>query len=487
MRTLRVALAVLPAILVCACSNGSAPSAEIDVIGAPMDPFDTGPRLSPAGQLVRAATAEGLVGLDEQGRVIPALADRWIVTDDGLSYIFRLRDGAWPGGAEISGETAKAALRSALAGLAGTSLGLDLSGVEEIRAMAGRVVEIRLSRPVPDLLQLLAQPELGLVYKGSGGGPMVLRRNGDAAALTPIPPGHLGLPQPAGWRERVRTVLVRAVPAHVATERFATGQVDVVLGGRFESLPLAQAVAGLSRRPLKLDPAPGLFGLAVATSRGWLAVAECREAMALTIDRDAVASALGLGGWGGRAAPVPLPLPATMPGGSWIDRPLAERRAEASARIARCKASHGDPGPLRLALPDGPGAEALHASLAQDFAAIGLALARVPARVPGDLRLLDAVARYPRPDWYLHQLSCATLRGPCSAEADARLAAAQAQTDPAKSAQLLSQAQGISAGAAVFIPLGAPVRWSLVRERVEGFSPNPAAFHPLPPLAGQAL
>ena len=45
---------------------------------------------------MRAATTEGLVGLDAEGQVIPALADRWIVTDDGRSFIFRLRDGTWP-------------------------------------------------------------------------------------------------------------------------------------------------------------------------------------------------------------------------------------------------------------------------------------------------------------------------------------------------------------------------------------------------------
>ena len=108
MRTLRVALVALAAASLSACGIGSAPSAEIDVIGAPGDPFEAGVRLSTAGQLVRAATAEGLVGLDEQGRVIPAVADRWIVTDDGLSYIFRLRDGSWPDGAAISGQCADA-------------------------------------------------------------------------------------------------------------------------------------------------------------------------------------------------------------------------------------------------------------------------------------------------------------------------------------------------------------------------------------------
>lgn len=482
MQSLRVALVTLIAAGLAACGSGTAPTLAIDVVGSSDDPFETGVRLSAAGQLVHAATAEGLVGLDEQGRVIPALADRWIVTGDGLSYIFRLRDGSWPDGTPISGESAREALRGALARLAGTSLALDFAGVDQVRAMAGRVIEIRLRYPAPDLLQLLAQPELGLPHGQTGGGPMTLRRAGAVAILTPIPPGQLGLPQPDDWRTEQRSLSVQALPAHLATERFADGKVDVVLGGRFADLPLAQAVAGLARRPLRLDPAGGLFGLAVVAPRGWLALPDCREALAMAIDRDAIGAALGLGAWG--ATTLIAPAAGGGPGAErWADRTLAERRSEAAARMARCKSRSGDPGPLRLALPDGPGSDALHARLAADLAGIGVGIARVPARASGDLRLVDVVSRSQRPEWYLHQLSCAVLRGPCSEAADARTALIAAQSDPAAAAQLMAEALGALTAANVYIPLGAPVRWSLVRDRVDGFSPNPAAFHPLAAFA----
>jgi ABC-type transport system substrate-binding protein len=85
---------------------------------------------------------------------VPALADRWIVTDDGQSYIFRLRDGTWTDGTPLTGESARAALRQALAPCANRPpscatipFQVELDAIEEVRAMAGRVVEIRLSRP----------------------------------------------------------------------------------------------------------------------------------------------------------------------------------------------------------------------------------------------------------------------------------------------------------------------------------------------------
>lgn len=351
--------------------------------------------------------------------------------------------------------------------------------------MAGRVIEIRLRRPTPDLLQLLAQPEMGLVHDAQGGGPMTLHRSGPVAVLSPIPPSRLGLPQPDDWRSSQRSVNLLALPAHLATQRFSDGKVDVVLGGRFHDLPLAQAVAGIARRPLKLDPAPGLFGLVVTAPRGWLALAECREAMAMAIDRDAIGPALGLSGWAGTTLIVPST--ATAPAVErWADRTLVQRRAEAATRLARCKARSGDPGPLRLPLPNGPGADALHARLAEDLSAVGVALARVPPRSAGDLRLVDVVARSQRPEWYLHQLSCAVLKGPCSEAADRRLLVMEAQTDPAAAAQVAAEALGAQLSANIYIPLGSPVRWSLVRDRVDGFSPNPSAFHPLQPFARMA-
>ena len=201
----RIIAALVLAFALAACGKGDSDRpVEVVVIGAPGAAFIAGPRLSPAAQLLRNATLEGLVGIDEQGRVIPALADRWIVTDDGQSYIFRLRDGTWSDGSPITADSAAAALRRALTPLRGTALGRDLGDLSQIRVMAGRVIELRLAQPVPDLLQLLAQPELGLAYRGRGNGPMALRRNGDTARLIPIAPEKRGLPAEDGWNGRFR-------------------------------------------------------------------------------------------------------------------------------------------------------------------------------------------------------------------------------------------------------------------------------------------
>lgn len=436
-----------------------------------------------AVQAVRSATAEGFVGLDEQGRVVPALADRWIVTDDGQSYIFRLRDGTWADGAPLTGETARAALRQALVDLKGGALAHDFEAVDEVRAMAGRVVEIRLTRPVPEFLQLLAQPELGLSRRGRGTGPMAQRRDGQVTVLTPIAPEKRGLPAVKDWAEQVRTVRLSAGTAKQALDRFENDNGVVVLGGTFIHWP-ALADARVPRGAIRLDPVVGLFGLAPVHADGFLGAAENREAVAMALDRDALTQALQAPGWAGTTRIVS---PATEGASAlvaerWTGLSPAQRQAAAAARVARWRARHGD-FTLRLALPRGLGADVLFARLSADLAAAGFKLERVGEGDIADLRLVDTVARYSRAGWFFTQLSCAARPKVCSPGADASYAAAITLSDPAARARQLAQAEAELMAANTFIPLGPPLRWSLAASDTIGFSTNRWGIHPLLPLA----
>ena len=113
---------------------------------------------------------------------------------------------------------------------------------------------------------------------------------------------------------------------------------------------------------------------------------------------------------------------------------------------------------------------------------IGLGAARVDPTEPADLRLIDRVADYGRPEWFLHQLSCAPAVPACSEEGDAVLAAV-ATAEPQARAGLLGEAEAKITAANGFIPFARPLRWSLVRADVTGFAVNPWGVHPLLPLA----
>jgi ABC-type oligopeptide transport system substrate-binding subunit len=465
----------------CGPSDGGGP-VRVAIIGTPESLFQQGVRLSPAAQHLRAASYEGMVALDASGQVIPALAERWIVTDDGLSYIFRLRDSTWPDGEEISAEDIRGLLREAIARLDGTSLGLDLANVRDIRAMTTRVIEVRLSGPMPDFLRVLAQPELGMVKSGSGAGPMVMSRDeGTALArLTALPPQARGLPAREDWEEIARPLTLEAKSAQAAVEAFSRGDVNLVLNGSLIDFPLAE-VGPLSRGTVQVDPALGLLGLVVRRETGLLADAPQREALSMAIDRSALIQPFGLGGWQESSWIVPPDAFAQppYPDSRWEGLSLDERRAAARARVQAWRSASGAEPVVRVGLPEGRGGNLLFRQLAQAWAEIGVAAVRTKPGTGADLELRDTLARYAAPGWYLNQFHCSLKIGLCSPEADALARRAMTERDPAVRDRLLAEAHAALIAREVYIPLGAPVRWSLVRGSINNYVANPWGLHPL--------
>ena len=462
------------------CGLGDDGTVDVAFMESEGSLFSDATRLSSGGQHVRAATRSGLVALDAQGEVVPALADRWNVIEDGSVFVFRLRDGNWPNGEELTATSVRDALQRAIRSLRGTSLGLDLVPIDEVRAMAGRVIEIRLASPMPDLLQLLAQPELGLTHGAGETGPMVLERGEEGNLLTMRPPPERGLPEEEGWQDYTRVIRVAGLEPEEAIARFDDGDVEVVLGGRLDSLPQVD-LGPLSRGTVRLDPTIGLFGLRVLRARGALATPELREAVSMAIDRPALVAAFNVGGWTptNRIVPPDLPDDPGMVGERWEGLTVDQRRATAAARLA------GVSGPrtLALAIGNSPGEDLLLRELAGQLATVGITLVRARTAAEADMALADRVARYASPRWFLNQFNCILDDGLCSIEADRLAGRALDERDPALRAQLIGQAEAALTEANVYIPFGSPLRWSLVRGSVDGFVPNPWGFHPLQDMA----
>lgn len=467
-----------------ACGRGSEGSIDVAVIGDPAELFATGNRLAPPGELVRAATTQGLIRIDEAGQLVPGIAERWIVTEDGESYIFRIREMDLPGGKRLDARAVQQALTRAMAGLKGTTLGLDLAQVRDVRAMTGRVIEIRMKSPMPGFLQLLAQPELGIAIGGTPSGPMTMARVGSGeVALTALPPEARGLPAQPDWAEGVRPIRLRAQSATLATNGFSDGRYALVLGGTLASLPLAD-VGPLSRGTVRLDSALGLLGLDVLQAKGFLAEAANREALAMALDRDALIQPFNLAGWVPTTRIVAPGLPGDpgLVAERWGAMDLDARRAIASERAGRWKAANGSALTLRVALPDGPGSDLLFEGLASQLAEVGIALTRAPDDSQADLALRDRVARFAGARWFLNQFHCGVSSAICSEDVDFLVELAVVARDPAEQANYLAEAEAALANYNAYIPIGAPIRWSLVRSGVIGFAENAWAIHPLFPL-----
>jgi ABC-type oligopeptide transport system substrate-binding subunit len=228
-----------------------------------------------------------------------------------------------------------------------------------------------------------------------------------------------------------------------------------------------------------------LFGLRVVRSEGFLGRPENREALSLAIDRETLLQPFNVGGWLATTRIVPPGLPGQHmePAERWAGTTLDERQEEAARRVAAWKKASGGELVIRIALPEGPGGDLLFGRLGRNFTTVGITVVKVAPNESADLRLVDSVARYGEPQWFLNQFHCGYSGGLCSSTVDRLVAQAQATRDAAEARRLLAQAEAQLTSLQAFIPFGAPIRWSLVRSNVTGFAANRWGFHPLPPLA----
>ena len=471
-------LALLAALILTAtaCRQRDDGTVNVTVIGPKPRLVDPASGLvRPGDEMLLSAVGQGLVRFDARGEIEPGLAERWNVSDDGLSYVFRLAKGAWPSGRPITAKEIVRLFKRQIVAASHNPIKDSVGAIDEIVAMTDRVIEIRLVAPRPNFLQLLAQPEFGLLRDGEGSGPFRLSDK-------PQPGGLLRLSRevlaPDGDQARREIVFLSGTPAAQAIRAFADRKADLVLGGSFVDLPLTRN-AGLPRAALRFDPVAGLFGLIPARKGGPLAERDVRLLLSEAVDRDALVAALavpdlapratvlqpGLEGLGDPIAP------------AWQAEPPDVRRARLVAEANRLFGDAERP-ILRIALPEGPGARILLNRLARDWAPLGIRVEPAAKGIATDLRLVDAVAPSTSPAWFLREFRCG-VTPICDPKADELLDAARTAPVAAQRSALLTEAARMIDDATLFLPIAAPVRWSLVSPAVPGFALNRFARHPL--------
>ncbi|QNA82899.1 ABC transporter substrate-binding protein [Sphingomonas sp. So64.6b] len=429
------------------------------------------------GRLLLDSTAQGLVRFDASGQIEPGIAERWIVIDDGMSYIFRLRDAEWSDGRPVTAEDVVTVLRRQIQRGSRNPLLPFLTAIDEIVEMTPEVIEVRLKRPRPDLLKLFAQPELAVfrTRPPGGSGPFRITNAGKRdvtlhPAFDPArsPDEVVAEPGPAA---NVQLIGERAARAIL---RFAARDSDLVSGGTFVDWPLlAHAdIAPVNRR---LDPAAGLFGLVVANREGFLGDTRNRLAVAAAIDRDAIVAAFS-SDWTSATQLLPEQLDSARPAMApdWAALSIADRYALARARVDEWRADKTDPPRLRIAMPTGPGATILYGMIGASLHRVGIDTVRVALDADTDLRLIDAVAPYDSARWYL-----GTACSPCGEATLAAIEAARDAPSTALRARHLAEADAALAADGAFIPIARPLRWSLVALRLRQWQGNSRAWHPL--------
>ena len=432
--------------------------------------------LTTSDEVFLSNVAQGLVSFDASGNIVSGLAERWTVSDDGLSYIFRIASANWPDGRKITAEQVARLLKRQIAGRSHNSLKDSLGGIEDIIPMTDRVIEISLAAPRPNMLSLLAQPQMPILRDGQGTGPF---------AATPGPNGDIRLTReivsPDDETTTREELLLGGAPAQSAIQAFAAGKADLVLGGTFADLPNVQFVK-LPRGTLRFDPASGLFGLVPTKAGGSLDKPEVRQLLSQAIDRDTLIAALGVPGLAPRATllePGLEGVPAVV-APAWQATAYAERVPGLQMQANRLFPKSPKP-TIRIALPDGSGADLLLRLFQRDWGALGFTVERVTSAAAADFALIDQVAPSSSPAWFVRHFRCDAV-AVCNKDADALMDAARQTPVPAQRYAFLVQAAALIDGSELFLPIAAPVRWSLVSARVQNFSGNRYARHTLTDL-----
>jgi len=462
-----------------ACRQEREGTVRVVVIGG--QPRLTDPvngELSAPDSVLLENVGQGLVRFDASGNIVGGLAERWNVSDDGLSYIFRIASTNWSDGRKVTAPQVAKLLKRQIALHSHNPLKDTLGAIDDIVAMTDRVIEIRLSAPRPNLLAVLAQPYLAVVRSGQGTGPFTAAANEKGMGELRLTRNIISSDEETAQKEEV---ILAGQPVEQAVSSFAAGRADLVLGGTFADLAYAQRTK-LPRGSLQFDPASGLFGLMPLRAGNGLGSPEGRRLLSQALDRDLFITALGVPGLAPRATVLEagldgLAAPA-LP--AWLATALANRLAGLRADADRVFGKGPRP-TIRIALPKGPGAELLLRALARSWGALGFPVEPAAGDTEADFRLVDEVAPSSSAAWFVRRFHCGSTLV-CDAETDQLLDAARQSLIPQQRYALLQQAATRIDDAQLFIPITAPVRWSLVGRRIQGFGGNRFAIHTLTDL-----
>ncbi|WP_018183752.1 peptide ABC transporter substrate-binding protein [Kaistia granuli] len=294
---------------------------------------------------------EGLVTLDAEGRPVAGAAESWTVSPDGRVYTFRLRDGArWSNGDVVKASDFVASFRRLFAPTTGaTEAGplLVIQGASAVQqgtakpetlgvaAPDAATLEITLERPVPTFLNRLALPvalpvnvatikKLGADFGSTG---KIVSNGAYRLAAIDKKDGYI-LVKNARFRDAKAMPIDSVVykpfesPAE-CVEAFRTQAVLSCPDVPTENLQDLRKEFGSA---LRFAPYPGTYYFALNTTKKPFDNIVVRRALAMAIDREALAAAV----WSGGMIPTATLVPPELSGiAAKTPEPIEIRRAEA--------------------------------------------------------------------------------------------------------------------------------------------------------------
>jgi peptide/nickel transport system substrate-binding protein len=148
-----------PALLATTMLAGGASAATLD-IAIDSSPAGLDPHLITAFNsvvIVQGNIYEALTAIDKDLAVVPGLAESWTVSEDGLTYTFKLREGVtFHDGSTFDAEDVAASIRRVQAETTASPLASRVTPITTITAVDPTTVELKLDAPFAPILSSLS-------------------------------------------------------------------------------------------------------------------------------------------------------------------------------------------------------------------------------------------------------------------------------------------------------------------------------------------
>jgi peptide/nickel transport system substrate-binding protein len=299
---MKIILPVLAAAAI-ALASGTAFAQRADVvIGVVLEPPHLDPTAGAAAaidEIVYSNLFEGLTKIGPTGEVLPALAESWEVSEDGLTYIFKLHEGVkFHDGAEFSSADVKFSLDRARAEDSTNAQKGLFAAIENVDATDPATVTVTLSRPQGSFLYNM------------GWGDAVIVSEASAANNTENPVGT-GPFKFDSWAKGSSVVLVRnpdywgeAAALERAEFRIvpdAAAAIPALLSGdvhAFPNMPAGDALAQIQSDPrfeVVIGSTEGETLLSINNGKEPFDKLEVRQAIAHALNREEIIAGNGSG------------------------------------------------------------------------------------------------------------------------------------------------------------------------------------------------
>jgi oligopeptide transport system substrate-binding protein len=463
---------------------------------------------------------EGLMTYGANGNPVPGAAESWAVSDDGLTYTFRLRaDGKWSDGTPVTAadfvfgwqrlvdpktDSPYAAYLDIVANARDIRTGARLSADLGARAIDARTLRVQLLAPAPYFLTALAHHATSPISRANvqrfgadafRSGNLV--SNGAYGLTEAVPRDHVKLTRNPYFHDaesvRIDTVMIYPIADDDAElRRFRAGKLDMTYDlPRQPIQALRQAMPG----QIHITPYLGTYYYAYnLTHEPWRSSPDLREALSLAIDRDMLVSQVTRAHERPAYTFVP-PGTFNFPGWQPDVAKLTQAQRDAKARELFARAGYGSDRPLKLELIYNVSEN--HERMARAIAEMW----KTKLGVAADLRTLEwgpfratlAGRRFSdiaRNGWVgdyndaynflqLGPVGSPPLNATGYANPKYRdlMARAAGETDPARRGQLLQQAERIMIGDLPLIPIYHYASRHAVSPAVKGWVDNVQDFH----------